>query len=220
MGRKEGPGVKILAVSDQVVEIIYSSRIRQRFSDVDMVFSCGDLPCFYLEFIASMLNVPCFFVHGNHDVAEYSADGRLIFEPGGWVNLDGRTVRSHIRGRDILVGGLEGSQRYRPYAPFQYTEREMTLKVWRLALSMFMNRLRFGRYLDVLITHAPPLGIHDGTDLPHQGFEIFLKLMTRFRPRYLLHGHKHIYGPDTWRTRFGETEVINVYPYRVLELEI
>jgi Icc-related predicted phosphoesterase len=83
-----------------------------------------------------------------------------------------------------------------------------------------VNRLRFGRYLDVLITHAPPFGIHDDADLPHQGFSVFLKLMQRFRPRYLLHGHKHIYGLDTWRTRFGETEVINVYPYRLLELEL
>ncbi len=43
--------------------------------------------------------------------------------------------------------------------------------------------------------------------------------MRVFKPRYLLHGHIHLYrrGIDR-RTRVGETEVINVYPY--LELDV
>ena len=73
--------MKILAVSDQVVKSIYSEHIRERFGDVDMVLSCGDLPYSYLEYIASMLNVPCFFVHGNHDQPEYQLDGRVLVEP-------------------------------------------------------------------------------------------------------------------------------------------
>ena len=75
--------MKLLAVSDLVVEGIYSSRIRERFGDVDMVLSCGDLPYSYLEYIVSMLNVPCFFVHGNHDHPEYMSDGRVLTRPGG-----------------------------------------------------------------------------------------------------------------------------------------
>lgn len=205
--------MKILAVSDQVVEAIYGSRIRERFGDVDMVVSCGDLSYSYLEYIVSMLNVPCFFVHGNHDQPEYTSDGRTLTAPGGWINLDGRIVQD----RGILVGGLEGSIRYKPHAPFQYTEREMAYKVWWLTPALLMNRMFHGRYLDIFITHAPPFGIHDGEDWPHRGFKPFLELMARFRPRYLLHGHKHIYGPETWRTRYLDTEVINVYPYRVIE---
>ena len=86
--------MKILAVSDQVVESIYSSRIRERFGDVDMVVSCGDVPYYYLEYIVSMLNVPSLFVHGNHDQPEHTSSGRTIAEPGGWVNLDGRVVNT------------------------------------------------------------------------------------------------------------------------------
>ncbi len=205
--------MKILAVSDQVVEGIYSSRICERFGDIDMVLSCGDLPYSYLEYIVSMLNVTCFFVHGNHDKPEYTADGRTLTEPGGWVNLDGRTVRAG----GILWGGLEGSIRYRPRGPFQYTESEMAYKVWRLTPALLMNRVLYGRYLDILITHAPPLGIHDGEDWPHRGFKALLGFMARFRPRYLLHGHKHIYGPETWQTRYLDTEVVNVYPFHVIE---
>ena len=205
--------MKILALSDQVVAGIYSPNIRERFGDVDIVVSCGDLPYAYLEYIVSLLNVPCFFVHGNHDGPVHTADGCVLTEPGGWVDLDGRTVEAV----GVLLGGLEGCIRYRPSACFQYTEREMALKAGRLVLSMGLNRMRHGRHLDILVTHAPPFGIHDGKDWPHRGFKVFLDLMARFQPRYLLHGHKHIYGLEAWRTRYIETEVINVYPYRVIE---
>jgi Icc-related predicted phosphoesterase len=205
--------VKILAVSDRVVKGIYSPHIRERFGDVDMVISCGDLSYSYLEFIVSMLNVPCFFVHGNHDGPIHTADGCVLAEPGGWTDLDGRTAEA----KGVLLGGLEGSIRYRPDGCYQYTEAEMKFKVLQLSWALVMNRLRYGRYLDILVTHAPPLGIHDGADWPHRGFKVFLNLMAFFRPRYLLHGHKHIYGPETWQTHYQDTEVINVYPYRVIE---
>ncbi len=205
--------MKILAVSDRVVKSIYSSRIRDQFGDVDMVLACGDLPYYYLEYIVSMLNVPCFFVHGNHDRPEHTSDGRTITEPEGWINLNGRSVKV----KDIFVGGLEGSIRYKPFAPHQYTEKEMTYKVWRMTPGLMMNRMLQGRALDILIAHAPPYGIHDGEDWPHRGFKAFLRLMERFRPRYLLHGHKHIYKLEEWRTHYMDTEVINVYPYRVIE---
>lgn len=206
--------MKILAVSDQVVETIYSSHIVERFGDVNMVLSCGDLPYSYLEFIVTMLNVPCFFVHGNHDCPEYMANGLTLDSPGGWVNLDEQTEEAG----GLLLAGLEGSIRYKPRGRYQYTEQEMTFKAWRLIPSLMINRLRYGRYLDILITHAPPFGIHDGEDWPHRGFQAFLNLMSSFRPRYLLHGHKHVYGPDPWRTDYESTQVINVYPYRVIEV--
>jgi Icc-related predicted phosphoesterase len=205
--------VKILAISDQVVQGIYSSHICERFGDVDMVLACGDLPYSYLEYIVTMLQAPCFFVHGNHDRPVHTADGRMLTQPGGWIDLDGRSLAAE----EVLLAGLEGSIRYRPGAPFQYTDGEMTHRVWRLVPALMMNRVRYGRYLDILITHSPPFGIHDGQDLPHRGFKAFLGLMARFRPRYLLHGHKHVYGPQPPRTRYRDTEVINVYPFRVIE---
>lgn len=205
--------MKILAVSDRVVDGIYSAHICERFGDVEMALSCGDLPYSYLEYIVSKLNVPCFYVHGNHDRPEYRASGTIFTEPGGWINLDGRTVEA----KGVLLGGLEGSIRYKPRAPFQYTEAQMVWKIWRMVPALLMNRVSHGRYLDVLIAHSPPFGIHDGKDLPHRGFKAFLGLMARFRPRYLLHGHKHVYGPKPSRTRYLDTEVINVYPFRVIE---
>jgi Icc-related predicted phosphoesterase len=205
--------VRILAVSDHVSEAVYSRQIDERFGDVDLVVSCGDLPYSYLEFIVSMLNVPSFYVHGNHDLPEYRASGVTLTEPGGWVNLHGRAAEA----KGVLLAGLEGSLRYKPGAPFQYGEREMAWKVHAMTPALLVNRFRYGRYLDILITHSPPYGIHDGHDLPHRGFQAFLGFLDRFKPRYLLHGHKHVYGPETTHTRYGETEVINVYPFRVIE---
>jgi Icc-related predicted phosphoesterase len=205
--------VKLLAVSDRVVDHVYSEQIRERFDDVEIVLSCGDLPYSYLEYIVTLLNVPCFYVHGNHDRPEYKANGNTLTEPGGWTNLDGRVVES----RGVLLAGLEGSIRYKPHAPYQYTESQMIGKVLRLAPALLINRMFRGRYLDILITHSPPFGIHDGRDLPHQGFKVFRGFMSHFRPRYLLHGHKHVYGPEPTRTHYENTEVINVYPARVIE---
>ena len=205
--------MKILAVTDKVVKSIYSAHIRKRFGDVDLVISCGDLPYSYLEFIVSMLNVPCFFVHGNHDRPQFGCDGQARCHPGGWINLDGRTVRA----KGLTLAGFEGAVRYKPRGDYQYTEAEMSYKVWRMIPSFLINRLRYGRYLDILVTHAPPWGIHSGKDRAHQGFKAFLGLMKHFRPRYLLHGHKHVYVPQKVETSYQETEVINVYPYRVIE---
>jgi Icc-related predicted phosphoesterase len=205
--------VKILAVSDQVVDAVYSRDICERFGDADLVVSCGDLPYSYLEYIVSMLNTPSFYVHGNHDGPEYRASGVTLTEPGGWVNLDGRTAQA----KQVILAGLEGSARYKPHAPFQYTQREMAWKVHALTPALVANRLRYGRYVDILIAHSPPYGIHDGDDLPHRGFHALLGFMDRFKPRFLLHGHKHVYGPEPTRTRYSETEVINVCPFRVIE---
>jgi Icc-related predicted phosphoesterase len=95
---------------------------------------------------------------------------------------------------------------------------------WRsLALlpGLVLNRLMHGRWLDILIAHSPPLGIHDMPTPAHTGFRVFLDLMRIFQPRYLLHGHRHRnYGPGPTETHFGQTMVVNVHPYQVLEVEM
>jgi Icc-related predicted phosphoesterase len=207
--------VKVLAVSDKVMDVVYSPSIQDNFGDVDLVIACGDLPPYYLEFIVSSLNVPCFFVYGNHDYnVQQTLDGPVLVHPPGWVNLDERVVCE----KGLLLAGLEGSLRYRPDGVHQYSQTDMRWKAFRLLPKLIANRLHHGRYLDILVAHSPPLGIHDGPDYPHVGFQVFRTLMERFRPRYLLHGHKHVYGPEPTWTTYSETQVINVYPYRVIEV--
>jgi len=210
--------MKILTVSDKVDELLYSPAIRQRFADVELVLSCGDLPHYYLEFIVTMLGGPLFYVIGNHANAVkhyYSARHQWEY-PGGCENIDDRVI--HYKG--VLIAGLEGSMRYNNNRHFQYTDREMAWKVWRLTPRLVLNKLFHGRYLDILITHAPPLGVHDRPDLCHQGFRAFRTFMDRFRPRYLIHGHVHVYSPSqTIESVYQDTTVLNAYRYRALEID-
>lgn len=210
--------MKILTVSDRVEEVIHSAAIKRLFGDVDLVLSCGDLPYYYLEFITTMLGGPLFYVIGNHgNAVKHLYNPRQQWEyPGGCENIDGRVVQY----KGLLIAGLEGSMRYNNNPYFQYTEREMAWKVWGLAPSLMLNKLLYKRYLDILITHAPPQGIHDRSDLCHSGFRAFVTFMDRFRPRYLIHGHVHVYSPDdTVETIYRSTRVINAYGYRTLEID-
>lgn len=207
----------ILAVSDRVMDQIYCSTIREKYPDIDLIIGCGDLPFYYLDFLISALDVPLVYVRGNHDAGpQYAADKRVLTKVQGGTDIHGRTI--NIDG--TLLAGLEGSMRYRPRAPYMYTESEMRGQVARLVPYLLWNRQRHGRFLDILVTHSPPLGIHDRSDLPHTGFKVFLTLMQLFKPRYLLHGHIHLYRQDTPReTDHHETTVVNVYPYRLVEFE-
>jgi Icc-related predicted phosphoesterase len=209
--------IKILSVSDKVDELLYSSAIKRLFGDVDLILGCGDLPYYYLEFIVTMLGGPLFYVIGNHGNAvkkSYAPKEEWEY-PGGCENIDGRVVRY----RGLLIAGLEGSMRYNDNPDFQYSEREMAWKTWQLAPWLVMNRLLHGRNLDILITHAPPFGIHDRPDRCHQGFRAFRSFMDRFQPRYLIHGHVHVYHPsEPIQTVYGNTTVINTYGYQTLEV--
>ena len=210
--------MKVLFVSDKVVEHLYSPSIATRYSDVDLVVGCGDLPYYYLEFLQSILNSSLTYVHGNHDSErEYLADGSSVSGPMGGVNLHCQTYQVD----QLLLAGLEGSIRYR-MGRFQYSQREMWLNViLHLVPRLLVNRIKYGRYLDVLVAHSPPYGIHNGQDHTHIGFRAFLWLMKVFKPRYLAHGHRHIYNPtEVTETQYSETKVINIYPYKLLDIEV
>jgi Icc-related predicted phosphoesterase len=210
--------IKILTISDKVDELLYSPAIKRLCADVDLVLGCGDLPFYYLEFIVTMLGGPLFYVMGNHgNAVKKRHEPEYLWEyPGGCENIDGRVVRY----KKLLIAGLEGSIRYNNNPYFQYTEREMAWKVWQLAPSLVFNKVRYGRYLDMLITHAPPRGIHDKEDRCHWGFDAFRTFMDRFRPRYLIHGHVHVYNPsEPTESVYKHTTVINTYGYKTLEIK-
>lgn len=210
--------LKALAVCDRVEEQIYSAAVRSSYPEVRIVFGCGDLPFYYLEYIVTMLGVPVLYVRGNHDDRPYHmSSGRVAEHAEGCVDVDGRVVQQS----GLLVAGIEGCMRYRPDGGCMYTDGEIALKLARMVPRLLINKAHYGRYLDVLITHAPPRGIHDRSDLAHVGFKSFLPFMRTFRPRYLLHGHVHNYNPmAVTQTRYHDTDVINVYPHASVDIPV
>ena len=117
----------------------------------------------------------------------------------------------------VRVLGLGGSMRYKEEGEHQYSQRQMRLRVGRLSLQLYRNK-----GFDILLTHSPALGLGDDTDLAHRGFEIFLQLIDKYRPRVMAHGHVHqSYRFDFKRERkHGDTLVINACGCYVLDLDV
>jgi Icc-related predicted phosphoesterase len=220
--------MKILCISDQIDPLVYTTSIRQRFADVDLVLSAGDLPMEYLDFVVSSLNKPLLFVFGNHNLEDYpfytgTGEGDVYkgveetgaFKGSGAVHMHGKVRREE----GLIVAGLGGSVRYNR-AENQFTEFQMRLEILKLIPGLLFNRVFRGRFLDILLTHASPKGIHDKEDRCHWGFKCFLWFMRTFKPAYLIHGHIHLYDLSAVRvTRYQETLVVNAYSHYLINTE-
>ncbi|PKO09920.1 MAG: hypothetical protein CVU40_08530 [Chloroflexi bacterium HGW-Chloroflexi-2] len=209
--------MKILAVSDVELGYLYQPKIVDRFYDVDLILSCGDLPHYYLEYMISMLNIPMYYVNGNHaNKLEFTTGGERNY-PWGARNIHKKSVTDDT---GLLLAGIEGCLRYN-LGDFQYTQSEMWYLVYKLVPKLFFNKIRYGRFLDIFLSHAPPWKIHDQDDLPHQGIKAFRWLIKVFKPTYHLHGHIHVYRNDAvTMTRYMNTDVVNCYGYKELNFDI
>ncbi|MEI6289197.1 MAG: metallophosphoesterase [Chloroflexota bacterium] len=203
--------MKILAVSDEMIDRLYHPAVKSNYPDVRMIVGCGDLPYNYLEFLVTVFNVPLYYVPGNHD-PEFLRSENSRAEGG--LNLDGRVIKD----KGIVIAGLGGSIRYRPVGPNQYTQSEMYMRVIKL-LPRILLKTR-GKKLDLLITHSPPFGIHDDTDPTHVGLRALNFLIKAARPRYMLHGHTIFYKNNVGShiSIFEQTQIININPFRILDI--
>ncbi|HHW67792.1 metallophosphoesterase family protein [Defluviitalea raffinosedens] len=194
--------MKILIVGDKESRYIWDHFDRERFKDINLILSSGDLKPEYLSFLVTMIKAPLFYVHGNHD-------GRYIYkEPQGCTSIDNQLVVYN----NIRILGLGGSQNYNN-GNFQYTEKEMTLRIKKLK-----KALKKHHGFDILLTHAPAYGLGDGDDLCHRGFQAFVDLLDQYSPKYFIHGHQHLnYGRQTRFRTYKNTSIINSYEYYILE---
>jgi Icc-related predicted phosphoesterase len=207
--------MKILAVSDQVIDRLYSTTVKQAYPDVEMVIGCGDLPYAYLEFLLSVLNVQTLYVPGNHDpLYKPHVEG---FYVGGAINLDREVMYS----KGLLFAGLGGSVFYPPGSANQYSQSGMFMRVYQLLPKIFMAQRKYNRPLDILITHSPPAGVHDDDDPTHRGLHALNLLLRWAKPRFMLHGHTMFYRQNLQShiTRYYSTDVMNVYPFRVFDVD-
>jgi Icc-related predicted phosphoesterase len=172
------------------------------------------------------LDVPLVFVPGNHDpdVSGYrTSRAGLTLQaglparppwPDGAVNAD----RAVVDAAGLRIAGLGGCLRYSD-GPNQYTQRQQARRARSLSRRARWRAARDGRGVDVLLTHAPPRGVGDREDRPHQGFETLHWLTGRLQPSLLLHGHIHPDDTPTAVHRLGRTVVRNVAGRHLLDIE-
>jgi calcineurin-like phosphoesterase family protein len=221
------PGVRLLAVSDEVDEGLLADPGRAR--SADLIVACGDLPAEYLDALMNRLDRPLVYVPGNHDpdlTGYRQARSGLTLRaglpardpwPAGAVNADGRIVVA----AGLRIAGLGGCLRYSP-GPNQYSQRQQARRALalraRAGLAAARARPRPARRADLLLTHAPPRGVGDGPDRPHQGFACYHGLVAALAPAALLHGHVHPYGAPAPERRMGAVAVQNVTGWRLLDI--
>jgi len=202
--------IKALSVSDRLDTSLLQPDTYENFKDVDLILSCGDLPYYHIEKLFQLYEVPVLYVRGNHDPrVEYGRSGPL-FGPRGGTDLHNRVVFLN----ELIFAGFEGSLPYKE-GPFLYSQSQMWRFVLGLVPRLLWNKVLYGRYLDVVLTHSPPYGIHDQDSNVHGGFKAFRWLIRVFQPTYFFHGHIHVYDQDQiTETVVGKTKVINTYGHR------
>lgn len=219
--------MKILCVADETDSLVYSPSSKRLFGDCDFVISAGDLPLRYYDFIMTIMGKQLYYVYGNHNLEQFKENVLKVQTPS--TNAFNSPLTSHYSGelidgkciydkkRDLIIMGLGGSMLYN-YGLSQYSEKQMKWRINKLVPRLLYNKQKYGRYVDILVTHAPVLGIGDGVDVCHRGFECFKTFIDKYKPKYLLHGHVHLFDENENRFyKYGETTIINVYKSFVLD---
>ena len=196
--------MKILFLADEECKIYWDYFRKEQFEGIDLIISCGDLKPEYLSFLATMVPVPLLYVHGNHD------DKYKSRPPEGCICIENR-IYIH---NGVRILGLGGSYRYKT-GDNQYTEVQMARRISKMRFKIKRNH-----GFDILVTHSPAYGFHDGEDQCHRGFDSFNHLIETYHPKYFVHGHVHMnYGRQFPRVdEIGETQVINAFERYILEV--
>lgn len=231
--------MKILCVSDYVDPLIYNQEVKQNFGDVDLVLCAGDLSLDYVDFIVTVLNKPTYFVFGNHNLKDFSYYHKNARtnpnQQSNYYSYDTNTGHgatylgfksfvdynlSYInpetgKKTPLLIAGTSGSLKYNNGLS-QYTDFQMKLKLIKLIPKLLINKMKYGRYLDIFMTHATPRHVHDHEDPCHKGFECYNWFLQKFKPKVMIHGHIHLYDMREERvSQYEETTVINAYAHYV-----
>lgn len=214
-GPGDRAGLRILAVSDAVSPFVYSSNFPDNLPPIDLILAAGDMPGYVLEFLATKSTLRPLYVLGNHANGYVrDPDTNETRLPGGCINLHRRVIEY----KGLLIAGFEGSPRYRP-GEHQYREWEFERFAWQMAPALRFNQWRRGRAVDILLTHAAPVGPHAGEDYPHRGVPAFNRFHARWKPKLHVHGHVHLNGanaPRQYVTEDGVT-VINAFEFTLID---
>lgn len=198
--------MRVLAVADVEEPALWDHYRAERFANIDLVVSAGDLKAEYLEFLVTMIGVPLLYVRGNHD------DSYARRLPGGCICVED----SIYVYRGVRIAGLGGCMRYR-LGRNMYTEGEMVKRVRRLT-----PQIGLLGGIDLLLTHAPACGLGDMEDLPHRGFACFNDMLERWHPAHMVHSHVHREYQAQFRRELwapSGAHVVNACGHTVIEVD-
>lgn len=194
---------KILAISDNGILKKFSvGQLQENFGDVDFILSAGDVGNDYLDYLFTALNKELIYVNGNHVYNKYH---NIEF----CTNIDAKVIKF----KGLKIFGLDGSRVY-SFKEHQYTEIQMGFRILKNIFGFL------GKKVDIVISHASPRHIHDEEDHVHKGFRVFNYFIKICKPSLWLHGHNHLSSHhEIQETYVGETRILNVYGYKVIEFE-
>jgi uncharacterized protein len=194
--------MKILLVSDQEETYIWDFFDRERFKDIELILSCGDLKAEYLSFLVTMIQAPLFYVPGNHNKSY------VRNPPEGCDSADDTLLTYN----GVRILGLGGCMNY-SFQEYQYTEEEMEKRIRKLKKTIVKNK-----GFDILLTHAPALHLGDGDDRAHTGFACFVDMLDQYTPKYFFHGHQHLNYKVQKRIRqYKDTTIVNAFGYHIID---
>lgn len=228
--------MRILCIADQIDPLVYSTNAKSRFKNIDIILCAGDLPMDYIDFVVSTLNKSAFFVFGNHNLQDFGyyhkvQDKKIkkaIYDYSfchgavycGFKALCCKSIKIKTKKQNpspLLIAGASGTMRYNR-GLCQYTNLQMFFRLLLLTPRLLLNKLLYGRYLDIFLTHTAPRHIHDKEDLCHKGFECYNWFIKTFKPAYMVHGHIHLYDLSAKRiTKVFDTLVVNGYSHFVID---
>jgi Icc-related predicted phosphoesterase len=184
--------MRLLAVADQAPHIPLERLVGHHRPDA--VVLLGDLDPEWLDPLSRFADLPVLGVYGNHDDGSY---------------LEARnTTDLHLSCADVgdlRFAGFEGCVRYKHDVPLQYSQREASKLARRIPAA------------DILLSHAPPRGVHEEPDdRAHEGFDALRAYIEAVQPRLAIHGHTP--APPRRPVRIGDTQVIHVVGAQLVEV--
>ncbi|MBN1595327.1 metallophosphoesterase [candidate division FCPU426 bacterium] len=208
--------IRLLALADEASNYLENYLTATRPADIplDLLVSCGDLDASYLDFCATASGRMLYYVNGNHETMP-KKEGRGFGE-----DLHGRALET----RHAILCGFGGARWYKP-GEYQFLESEMRWLTRMVRWQIWKIRLR-GRLFKtpqkpvIVLSHAPPAGIHDQENSEHQGFACFKTFMRAVRPVIWLHGHVHLPNlRQIQKTVCQGTTVLNVFQFKYIVLQ-